>query len=72
MLILWIRKNKNGEQICQQKNDKKPFQKHDEAMKRFNLSHPKIESANSQDISTADGLILAPVQNVKLAKHVQN
>ena len=72
MLILWIRKNKTNERTGQQKNNKDAFKKHDEAMKKFSFSHPKIEVGNSQDITTADGLVLAPVQCIKLSKHIQN
>ena len=72
MFILWIRKNKTSEKANPKKNDKKSFQKHDEAMKDFRLSHPKIEPASPQDVMTADGLVLAPVTQVKLSKHIQN
>jgi hypothetical protein len=68
MLILWIRGKKNG----QTKEDLKSFQEHVESMKKFCSSHPKIEKARSLDIFTADGLMLAPVQQVKLGKNVQN
>ena len=72
MLILWIRKKKADEQTCSKKNQKDSLQKHIEDMKRFSLNHPKIEVTNPRDIMTADGNILAAVQKVKLAKHVQN
>ena len=70
MLILWIRKK--GEQNCQQRNATEPFQKHNEDMKNFRLSHPKIEATDPRDIMTADGNILAKVQGVKLTKNTQN
>ena len=72
MLILWIRKRKTGEPTSPKKYDKDSLRKHDEDMKMFRLSHPKIEATNTADIMTADGNILAAVQNVKLTKHIQN
>ena len=72
MLILWIRKSKTGERTDPPKNDKDSFQKHNEDMKRFHLSHPKMEPTSPSDIMIADGDILAAVQKVKLTKHVQN
>ena len=72
MLILWIRKKKTGEPTSPKKYDKESLQKHDEEMKKFRLSHPKIVTKNTEDIMTADGNILATVQKVKLAKHIQN
>ena len=72
MLILWIRKNKTGERTCPQKNDKESLEKHNEDMKRFRLTHPEIEATNPKDIMTADGNVLAAVQNVKLNKHAKN
>ena len=75
MLILWIRKSKMGEQTCTKKNDNDSLQKHNEDMKKFQVSHPKIEITNSQDIKdilTAEGDVLARVQEVKLTKHSQN
>ena len=72
MLILWIRKRKTGEADCPQKDDKDAFQKHNEDMKRFYLSHPTVEAISPGDIMTPDGDILAAMQNVKLIKHAQN
>jgi len=72
MLILWIRKTKEGEQACHDKNAKDSLQKHNEDMKRFCMAHPKIEPTGSKDIMTTDGAILAPVQTVKLAGNSQN
>jgi hypothetical protein len=72
MLILWIRKRKNGERDRQSKNDKDSFQKHEEAMKRFRFSHPKIEATSPEDIITVDGNVLASVQGIKLTKYIQN
>jgi hypothetical protein len=72
MLILLIRKAKSDEQSNSQKDDRESFRKHDEDMKGFFLSHPKIETTESRDIMTPDGNVLAPVQGVKLGNHVQN
>lgn len=72
MLILWIRKGKAVGQTHPPKDDKESFRKHNEDMKRFCLSHPKIEVTNVHDIMTADGNVLAAVQQVKLNKHAQN
>jgi hypothetical protein len=72
MLILWIRKKEKDEQTCPKKNEQDSLQKHIEEMKKFRLTHPKIEATNPKDIITADGNLLAAVQEVKLAKHVQN
>lgn len=72
MLILWIRKGKTDGQTRPSKDDKESFRKHNEDMKRFCLSHPKIEAISVHDIMTADGNVLAAVQQVKLNKHAQN
>jgi hypothetical protein len=72
MLILWIRRTKTGEQTSPPKNEKESFQKHNEDMKNFRLSHPETENINPKDIITPDGIILAPVHGVKLARNVQN
>jgi hypothetical protein len=72
MIILWIRKRKTSERTRQPENNRESFQKHDESMKSFSLSHPKIESARPKDIMTVDGNVLASIQNVKMGKHTQN
>ena len=72
MLILWIRKGKTDKQNGSYKTNKKQFQKHDEDMKRFRLTHPDMNIMSSNDMLTADGDILAPVNTVKLTEHVQN
>ncbi len=72
MLILWIRKSKTNEQKVSNKNDKKLFQKHDEDMKNFCLSHPDMNIMSANDILTADGDVLAPVNKVKINEHAQN
>ena len=72
MLILWIRKGNTGEKTNQTANDKASFLKHVKEMKNFCLSHPRMETTGHKNIKTADGNILAAVQNVKLSKHAQN
>ena len=72
MIILWIRKKKNREPDGPVKDTKESFQKHDEVMKQFRLEHPDTSLINAKDIVTADGNLLAPVDKVKLAEHVQN
>lgn len=72
MLILWIRKTKEGELSRPPKKTKDSLKKHNEDMKNFHLAHPKIETTSSRDIRTPDGDILAAVQNVKLTRHTQN
>jgi len=71
MLIMFIRKNKMGEQTHPPKNEKDYPREHNEDMKRFRLSHPK-ELKGIRDIITTDGNVLVTVQTVKLAKHAQN
>ncbi|HUT67414.1 MAG TPA: hypothetical protein VMW86_02545 [Dehalococcoidales bacterium] len=72
MIILWIRKRKSEEPKGPAKNETDSFQKHDEVMKKFRLAHPDTSILNARDIMTADGNLLAPIQDVKLAEHVQN
>jgi len=72
MLIVWIRKKKTNEGNILVNNDKESQQKHNESMKSFHLSHAEINEAGSNDITTADGNILAPVYQVKLRKYTQN
>ncbi len=69
MLILWIRRNRKKNPG---KNVKDPFQKHNEDMKKFRSSHQDFETIVYKDIITEDGTVLAPISNVKLAKHSQN
>lgn len=69
MLILWIRRNKKknpGNDI------KDSLQKHNDDMKKFRGSHQDFETIVYKDIITEDGTVLAPIRNVKLAKHSQN
>jgi hypothetical protein len=69
MLILWIRRNKKKNPG---NNIKDSFQKHNEDMKKFRSSHQDFETIVYKDIITEDGTVLAPIRNVKLAKHSQN
>jgi predicted nucleic acid-binding OB-fold protein len=72
MIILWIRKKKADEQNVIEKRESRSFNEHDDIMKRFRLAHPDMNMVNSRDILTTDGNLLAPIQQVKLAKNMQN
>ena len=72
MIILWIRKNKADAQKDMGKKATMSFQEHDDIMKRFRLAHPDLNIINSKDILADEGNVLAPLQPVKLACHVQN
>jgi hypothetical protein len=72
MIILWIRKRKKDELDVPAKNSRESFKQHDEIMKQFRLAHPDAKILNARDIMTSDGNILAPVDKVKLAEHIQN
>jgi len=72
MIILWIRKKKKDELDVPAKNSKESFKKHAEVMKQFRLAHPDTAIINARDIMTTDGNVLAPVDKVKLAEHIQN
>ena len=63
---------KKGEPTRQPKDVQDSPQQHNEAMKRFQLSHPKIGPASPQDIIIAGGHILAAAQTAKLAANTQN
>jgi hypothetical protein len=41
-------------------------------MKRFRLAHPDVNMVSARDILTPEGNLLAPIQQVKLASHIQN
>ncbi|MFA5308872.1 MAG: hypothetical protein WC370_05210 [Dehalococcoidales bacterium] len=69
MIILWIRK-KNADNA--KAKDDESFKKHDDIMKRFRLAHPDLNIISSRDILTAEGSLLAPIDRIKLADHVQN
>jgi hypothetical protein len=74
MIILWVRKRKTEEQNNSSRNDLESFQKHDEIMKKFRLSHPdrEVRIVAPKDILTTDGNLLAPVDSVKLDNNKQN
>ena len=75
MIILWVRKRKDEEQKDTDKNDdREPFQKHDEIMKKFRISHPDrdVKIVQAGNILNAGGNPLAPVDAVKLDKNKQN
>jgi hypothetical protein len=72
MLIFWINKSKKNKDTGPWTSRKNDFSKHDEAMERFRQAHPDMNIINSKDIITADGNILALVQNIKLNKYIKN
>ena len=72
MIILWIRKKKTDKEKEIEKRENQSFHVHDDIMKRFRLAHPDVNVVNARDILTADGNLLAPIQQVKLTEHVQN
>ncbi len=75
MIILWVRKRKDGEQKDTNKNDDgDSFQKHDEIMKKFRIAHPDrdVKIVHASDILNAGGNPLAPVNAVQLDKNKQN
>jgi len=75
MIILWVRKRKDEEQKDTNKDaDRDSFQKHDEIMKKFRISHPgrDVKIVHASDILNAGGNPLAPVDAVKLDKNKQN
>jgi hypothetical protein len=75
MIILWVRKRKDEEQKDTDKNDdREPFQKHDEIMKKFRISHPdrEVKIVRAGNILNAGGNPLAPVDTINLGKNRQN
>ena len=72
MRIIWIRNIKKIEQPTDHNTDEVSFHEHDEHMKEFSLSHPKIEPPKLDEAVTSKETFLVPIQGVKLAKHSQN
>ena len=72
MIILWIRKNDEDEPSRSNENEEEAFQKHDEHMKRFRVSHPKIETVKPEEAHTAGCLDMVPLRQVKLASYSHN
>ena len=72
MLIFWINKSKKSDDTGPWTSEKDSFQEHEEAMERFRQTHPDMNIISSTDIITADGNILAPVQDVKLNGYTRN
>jgi hypothetical protein len=71
MLILFIRKNKKGEQNIQPKNNKNYSKEHNEDMKKFRLAH-RQEYSPASDILRIAGHVLATLKTTRLANHTQN
>jgi hypothetical protein len=72
MLILWIRKKKNGKNDKPDKSKQQVFLTHDEDMKKFRAEHPDINVVDADDILTENGNTLIPVHKVKLTENIQN
>jgi hypothetical protein len=72
MIILWIRKKKTDAQKVTMPKEDRSFHEHDDIMKRFRLAHPDVSMVSARDILTPEGNLLAPIQQVKLASHIQN
>jgi hypothetical protein len=72
MLILWIRKKKNGNNDKPDKSKQQVFLTHDEDMKKFRAEHPDINVVDADDILTENGNTLIPVHKVKLTENIQN
>jgi len=72
MRIIWIRSINKTEQPTNYNNDEASFRKHDECMKQFSLSHPRIELPKLNDGVTSKETFLVPIQGVKLAEYSQN
>jgi hypothetical protein len=72
MIILWVRKAKKDKRKNDLKEEKKAFREHNEMMKKFRQAHQELDFITDKDILTGDGNLLAPVQKVRLAEHVQN
>jgi len=72
MLILWIRRNDKDEPSPYSDKDGESFRRHDERMKRFRVTHPKIETVKQEE-ATPSGLAgLIPVRRVRLAEYSYN
>jgi hypothetical protein len=77
MIILWVRKRKEEEEEQKglpKSDDRESFQKHDEIMKKFRISHPDrdVKIVHASNILNAGGNLLAPVDAVRLDKNKQN
>ena len=72
MRILWIWNSNEGEPAQPGNKDVDSFRKHDEYMKKFSITHPKVEKIEANDVRTTDALTLAPLHRVKLAGYSQN
>ena len=72
MRILWIKRLKKDRQKENGETAHKPFDSHDEDMKKFKHLHQDLQTIVNKDIMTTDGGILAPIHGVRLAKHSQN
>lgn len=72
MIILWIRKNKNGKPNGIENLQGDSFQEHDDIMKRFRLAHPDLTVESTKELFSAEDNPLQPIQEVKLWANIQN
>ena len=71
MTIMW--KNTPEKQSgADKKSDAASFRKHDDSMKKFRLTHPKVETRELRSEHAIDWLVLFPMQEVKLARYSSN
>ena len=70
MIIVWIRKANSVRRSGETAEER--MARHNEDMKRFRESHPDLNIVDARDIVTADGMLLAPVQGVRLHRNTQN
>ncbi len=64
MTIAW---NNRSPSYFNREDAEATFQRHNELMKKFRLSHPRVETIDSKNARTADWQTLVPIQQVKPA-----
>ncbi len=70
MSIVW--ESRNAPFYTDGEDDRISFQRHDECMRRFRLTHTKVETIDSKCVKKVDWLTLVPLQKVKLTAYFQN
>ncbi len=71
MRIVWIWDGSTDDS-AHRHNGGESFQKHDDDMKRFRLSHPEIEKPKSREAKAVEFLASIPIREVSLVSNVQN
>ena len=71
MTIMW-KSNSEKQPRTDNKSDAASFRKHDESMRKFHLTHPKVETKELKSANTIDWLVLFPIQKVQLTKYSSN